>query len=152
MRDWSLASHLGRPKGEVRDELRLAPVGRALAALLGRPVTTLDVVTPEKLPDDDIVLLENLRFAPGEEANDIAFAGALGEHADAYVDDAFGAAHRAHASVSALPELVLATGRPAVAGRLLAREVEVLGGLLRGSRPGRSSRSSAARRSATSWR
>jgi phosphoglycerate kinase len=125
-----LASHLGRPKGEVRDELRLAPVGRALAALLGRPVTTLDVVTPEKLPDDDIVLLENLRFAPGEEANDIAFAGALGEYADAYVDDAFGAAHRAHASVSALPELVLATGRPAVAGRLLAREVEVLGGLL----------------------
>jgi phosphoglycerate kinase len=109
-----VASHLGRPKGEVRDELRLAPVGRALAALLGRSVTTLDVVTPETLPDDDIVLLENLRFAPGEEAN----------------DDAFGAAHRAHASVSALPELVLATGRPAVAGRLLAREVEVLGGLL----------------------
>ena len=125
-----VASHLGRPKGEVRDELRLAPVGRALAVLLGRSVTTLDVVTPEKLPDDDIVLLENLRFAPGEEANDIAFAGALGEYADVYVDDAFGAAHRAHASVSALPELVLATGRPAVAGRLLAREVEVLGGLL----------------------
>ena len=125
-----VASHLGRPKGEVRDELRLAPVGRSLAALLGQPVTTLNVVTPEKLPDDDIVLLENLRFAPGEEANDIAFAGALGEYADVYVDDAFGAAHRAHASVSALPELVLATGRPAVAGRLLAREVEVLGGLL----------------------
>jgi phosphoglycerate kinase len=125
-----VASHLGRPKGEVRDELRLAPVGRALAALLGRSVTTLDVVTPETLPDDDIVLLENLRFAPGEEANDVAFAGALGEYADVYVDDAFGAAHRAHASVSALPELVLATGRPAVAGRLLAREVEVLGGLL----------------------
>jgi phosphoglycerate kinase len=125
-----VASHLGRPKGEVREELRLAPVGRALAGLLDRPVTTLDVVTPETLPDDDIVLLENLRFAPGEEANDVAFAGALAEYADAYVDDAFGAAHRAHASVSALPELVLATGRAAVAGRLLAREVEVLGRLL----------------------
>jgi phosphoglycerate kinase len=125
-----VASHLGRPKGVVRDDLRLAPVGRALADLLGRPVTAIDVVTPEVLPDDDIVLLENLRFAPGEEANDIAFAGALAEYADAYVDDAFGAAHRAHASVSALPELVLATGRDAVAGRLLAREVEVLGQLL----------------------
>jgi len=125
-----VASHLGRPKGEVHEELRLAPVGRTLAALLGRSVTTLDVVTPEKLPDEDIVMLENLRFAPGEEANDVAFAGALGEYADVYVDDAFGAAHRAHASVSALPELVLATGREAVAGRLLAREVEVLGRLL----------------------
>lgn len=125
-----LASHLGRPKGEVHEELRLAPVGRTLEALLDRSVTNLDVVTPEQLPDDDIVMLENLRFAPGEEANDVGFAGALGEYADAYVDDAFGASHRAHASVSALPELVLATGRPAVAGRLLEREVEVLGRLL----------------------
>ncbi len=124
------ASHLGRPKGEVREELRLAPVGHRLAELLDRPVAALESVTPEKLPDDDIVLLENLRFAPGEEANDPAFAGALAEYADVYVDDAFGAAHRAHASVSALPELVLATGRPAVAGRLLANEVEVLGRLL----------------------
>ncbi len=124
------ASHLGRPKGAVREELRLAPVGRRLAELLDRPVTALEIVTPEVLPDDDIVLLENLRFAPGEEANDPAFAGALAEYADAYVDDAFGAAHRAHASVSALPELVLATGRAAVAGRLLANEVEVLGRLL----------------------
>jgi phosphoglycerate kinase len=125
-----IASHLGRPKGEVHEELRLAPVGRTLEALLDRSVTNLDVVTPEQLPDDDIVMLENLRFAPGEEANDVGFAGALGEYADVYVDDAFGAAHRAHASVSALPELVLATGRPAVAGRLLEREVEVLGRLL----------------------
>ena len=125
-----VASHLGRPKGQVHEELRLAPVGRALAHLLGRPVTALDVVTPALLPGDDLVVLENLRFAPGEEANDVAFAGALAEYADAYVDDAFGAAHRAHASVSALPELVLATGRAAVAGRLLAREVEVLSRLL----------------------
>ena len=125
-----LASHLGRPKGEVQEDLRLAPVGRTLEALLDRSVTNLEVVTPEELPDDDIVMLENLRFAPGEEANDVGFAGALGEYADVYVDDAFAAAHRAHASVSALPELVLATGRPAVAGRLLEREVEVLGRLL----------------------
>jgi len=125
-----LASHLGRPKGEARDDLRLAPVGRELGVALGRDVTTLDVVVPEVLPEDDIVLLENLRFAPGEEANDVSFAGALAEYADVYVDDAFGAAHRAHASVSALPELVLATGRAAVAGRLLEREVKVLGRLL----------------------
>lgn len=125
-----LASHLGRPKGEVRDDLRLAPVGRALEELLRRPVTALDTVVPQSLPDAGIVMLENLRFAPGEEANDLAFAGALADYADAYVDDAFGAAHRAHASVSALPELLLASGRPAVAGRLLEREVEVLGRLL----------------------
>ena len=78
----------------------------------------------------DVVLLENLRFHPGEEANDVRFAGQLAELADAYVNDAFGAAHRAHASVSALPDLMLASGRPAAAGRLLQREVEVLGRLL----------------------
>jgi phosphoglycerate kinase len=125
-----IASHLGRPKGEVREDLRLAPVAAALADILGRPVTALDVVTPDTLPDDDLVLLENLRFDPGEEANDIAFAGRLAELADVYVDDAFGAVHRAHASVSALPELLLASGRSAVAGRLLEREVSVLGRLL----------------------
>jgi phosphoglycerate kinase len=74
--------------------------------------------------------LENLRFDPGEEANDPAFAGRLAELADAYVDDAFGAVHRAHASVSALPDLMRASGREAVAGRLLEREVEVLSRLL----------------------
>jgi phosphoglycerate kinase len=125
-----IASHLGRPKGQVVDGLRLGPVGRALAEHLERPVTALDEVTPESLPDDDLILLENLRFDPGEEANDIAFAGLLAEHADAYIDDAFGAVHRAHASVAALPELMLASGRSAVAGRLVAREVEVLGTLL----------------------
>jgi phosphoglycerate kinase len=76
------------------------------------------------------VLLENLRFDPGEEADDPVFAGRLADLADGYVDDAFGAAHRAHASVSALPELMLASGRPAVAGRLMQREVEVLARLL----------------------
>ena len=125
-----LASHLGRPKGQMRDELRLAPAGTRLSTLLERPVTALKETTPPELPDDAVVLLDNLRFDPGEEANDLAFAGRLAELADAYVDDAFGAVHRAHASVSALPELMLATGRPAVAGRLLQREVEVLSTLL----------------------
>jgi phosphoglycerate kinase len=126
----ALASHLGRPKGQTRDDLRLGPVGVRLAELLDRPVTTLDTPVPDGLPADEVVLLENLRFEVGEEANDPEFAGRLAELADAYVDDAFGAAHRAHASVSALPELMIASGRPAVAGRLIQREVEVLSGLL----------------------
>ena len=125
-----LASHLGRPEGEPRDELRLAPVGARLAELLGEPVASLGETAPASLPDAPVVLLENLRFDRGEEADDPAFAGKLADLADAYVDDAFGAAHRSHASVSALPELMLASGRPAVAGRLMQREVEVLSRLL----------------------
>jgi phosphoglycerate kinase len=125
-----LASHLGRPKGEVREELRLAPVGRALEGALGEPVRAIPEVTPAALPDADVLLLENLRFDPGEEANDAGFAGRLADLADAYVDDAFGAAHRAHASVRALPDLMHASGRAAVAGRLLEKEVSVLGRLL----------------------
>ncbi len=126
-----LASHLGRPKGAVDDALTTRGPAERLQELLGRPVTWLPHPVPETSPDDAVVMLDNLRFDPGEEANDLAFAGRLAELADAYVDDAFGAAHRAHASVSALPELMLASGRSAVAGRLLQREVEVLGGLLR---------------------
>jgi len=125
-----LASHLGRPKGEVLEDLRLGPVGARLAELIGEPVSTLAETAPSVLPDEPVVLLENLRFDPGEEANDPSFAGRLAELADAYVDDAFGAAHRSHASVSALPELMLASGRPSVAGRLMQREVEVLSRLL----------------------
>jgi len=134
-----LASHLGRPDGQPADDLRLAPVADRLTELLERDVMPLDdVVGPDveavtnHLEAGDVVLLENLRFDPGEEANDAAFAGRLAELADAYVDDAFGAVHRAHASVAALPELMRASGRPAVAGRLLQREVEVLGRLLAG--------------------
>ena len=132
-----VGSHLGRPKGEPRDDLRLGPVADRLTELLGVEVMALDEVVgdgPEAacahIEPGDVVLLENLRFDPGEEANDVRFAGRLAELADAYVNDAFGAAHRAHASVSALPELMLASGRPAAAGRLLQREVEVLGRLL----------------------
>lgn len=125
-----LASHLGRPKGRVRSDLRMEPVGERLAEMLAMPVVTTEGL-PEVLPAVPLVLLDNLRFDPGEEANDVVFAGRLAEYADVYVDDAFGAAHREHASVSALPELMLASGRPAVAGRLMEREVEVLGKLLR---------------------
>lgn len=137
-----VASHLGRPHGEVREDLRLAPVADSLGELLGLDVMALDEVTGEEaeavcehLGSGEVVLLENLRFDPGEEANAPAFAGRLAELADAYVDDAFGAAHRAHASVSALPELMDASGRPAVAGRLLQREVEVLSKLLHAPEP-----------------
>ena len=125
-----LASHLGRPKGVVHPELSLLPIRDRLAELLGAPVEMAEGPAPPELPDDPIVLLENLRFDEGEEANDVSFAGRLAELADVYVDDAFGAVHRAHASVSALPELMIASGRPAVAGRLLEREVVVLGRLL----------------------
>ncbi len=134
-----LASHLGRPEGRPRDDLRMAPVADRLAQLLDREVMPLDAVVGDDveavtnhLAPGEVVLLENLRFDAGEEADDAGFAGRLAELADAYVDDAFGAAHRAHASVSALPELMRASGRLAVAGRLMQREVEVLGRLLAG--------------------
>ncbi|MFP5309247.1 MAG: phosphoglycerate kinase [Actinomycetes bacterium] len=128
-----LASHLGRPSGDGYEAaFSMAPVGARLAELLGRPVeVSRDVVGPDArakaaaLADGEVVLLENLRFDAGEEANDPAFAAALAGMVDVYVDDAFGAAHRAHASISGVPALV-----PGFAGRLLARELEVLGGLL----------------------
>ena len=105
-------------------------MGERLAELLGEPVVALREPAPDELPDAPVVLLENLRFDPGEEADDPAFAGRLAELADAYVDDAFGAVHRAHASVDALPDLMRSSGRAAVAGRLVEREVEVLSTLL----------------------
>jgi phosphoglycerate kinase len=132
-----VASHLGRPKGEFRDELRTVPVAERLGELLGRDVQPLDEVVGEQvqalcghIEPGDVVYLENLRFDPREEANDTGFAGELADLADVYVDDAFGAVHRAHASVAALPELFLKQGRPAVAGRLLQREVQALSRLL----------------------
>ena len=140
-----IASHLGRPKGKVKEELRMRPVRARLEELLDREVHAIpfpgqasaeNVATDLGELDEGpgappvIALLENLRFDAREEANDTSFAGELAGFADAYVDDAFGAAHRAHASVSALPELMIASGRPAVAGRLLQKEVEVLSTLL----------------------
>lgn len=132
-----VASHLGRPKGQVREDLRLAPVAARLAELLGREVRALPVVTGPQaeaaahaLAPGRVLYLENLRFDPREERDDPAFAAELAALADAYVDDAFGAVHRAHASVHALPRLLLERGRPVAAGRLLQREVAALSRLL----------------------
>jgi phosphoglycerate kinase len=137
-----VASHLGRPKGHVRDELRLAPVANRLAELLDRDVQALDQVVGDDVAavcshvgPGDVVLLENLRFDPREEQNDPAFAAELADLADAYVDDAFGAVHRAHGSVQALPQTFRERGRPIAAGRLLEREVEALSRLDEPDRP-----------------
>ncbi|HEX78050.1 MAG TPA: phosphoglycerate kinase [Dehalococcoidia bacterium] len=124
-----LCSHLGRPKGRVAEELRLAPVARRLSQLLGQPVAVArDCVGPEaeaaaaQLKDGEVLLLENLRFHPEEEANDPGFAQALARLADLFVNDAFGASHRAHASVVGVAEQL-----PAVAGLLMEKELEALG-------------------------
>jgi phosphoglycerate kinase len=128
----AVCSHLGRPKGQRVDDLSLAPCAARLSELLGRPVDLLtDCVGPEvearvrALGPGEIVMLENLRFHPDEEADDGAFADRLAAGFTKYVDDAFGAAHRAHASTHAVARRL-----DACAGLLLAREVEVLGGLL----------------------
>jgi len=127
-----LASHLGRPKGKVVPELRMDPVAARLAELLGRPVGKADdCVGPEVeaavagLASGDLLLLENLRFHAEETANDPVFAGELATLADVYVNDAFGTAHRAHASTVGVPQVL-----PGVAGLLMARELEILGRLL----------------------
>jgi phosphoglycerate kinase len=133
-----LASHLGRPKGKVNDALRLKPVADRLAQLLGRPVRmTGDAlgagvqVAVDKLRPGDLLMLENLRFHAEEEANDPEFAAALAGFADLYVNDAFGAAHRAHASTEGITRHL-----PAVAGLLMEREVDALSRLLhRPARP-----------------
>lgn len=124
-----LMSHLGRPKGRAREDLRLRPVGERLAELLGRPVRVLDdCVGPQvesavaAMREGDVVLLENLRFHPEEEANDAGFAQALARLGDLYVSDAFGAAHRAHASTVGVTQYL-----PAVAGFLMERELAFLG-------------------------
>ena len=125
-----LASHFGRPKGKPNPGMSLAPVATRLAELLGQPVTfASDCVGPEaekavkEAPEGGVVLLENLRFHAEEEKNDEAFARQLCKLCDVYVNDAFGAAHRAHASVEALVKLVPAAG----AGLLMERELKYLG-------------------------
>jgi phosphoglycerate kinase len=133
-----VASHLGRPKGQVDEKYRIAPAGDRLAELLGRDVQALDEVVGDEVTavcshigPGEVVLLENLRFDPREEQNDPGFAAELADLADVYVDDAFGAVHRAHASVSSLPQVFRERERPIAAGRLLQREVEALSRLLR---------------------
>ena len=127
-----LCSHLGRPKGKPDPQFSLAPVAVRLGELLGTSVQLspevagfVSVQMSQSLDPGDLMLIENLRFDPGEETDDPAFASSLCDLGDVYVDDAFGAAHRSHASIVGPPRAL-----PSAAGRLLAREVEVLGGLL----------------------
>ncbi|MGI6363099.1 MAG: phosphoglycerate kinase [Bacillota bacterium] len=127
-----LVSHLGRPKGTVKDELRLDPVARQLEKLLGAPVAKVDTAIGEEaqqavsaLKDGDVLLLENIRFYPGEEKNEPAFARELAQLADIFVNDAFGTAHRAHASTVGVADYL-----PAYAGLLMEREIQMLGQVL----------------------
>ncbi|HZG75350.1 MAG TPA: phosphoglycerate kinase [Paenibacillus sp.] len=124
-----LASHLGRPKGEVVEEMRLTPAATRLSELLGKPVAKVDeAVGPaaqaavDALKDGDVLLLENVRFYKGEEKNDPDLAKQFAALADLYVNDAFGAAHRAHASTEGIARLL-----PAVSGLLMEKELAVLG-------------------------
>ena len=127
-----LLAHLGRPKGRRDPFASLVPVRERLEVLLGAPVGWADdcigdaaVAATRQLADGDVMLCENVRYHPGEELNDPAFAAELALLADVYVNDAFGAAHRAHASTEGVAHLL-----PAAAGRLLQRELEALGSLL----------------------
>ncbi|MGE7091719.1 phosphoglycerate kinase [Lysinibacillus sp. NPDC048646] len=124
-----LASHLGRPKGEVKEDMRLTAVGIRLAMLMGKPIAKLDESIGEvveaavaNMQNGDIILLENVRFHAGEEKNDPALAEQFASVADIYVNDAFGAAHRAHASTEGIAKHI-----PAVSGFLMEKELEVLG-------------------------
>lgn len=124
-----LASHLGRPKGQVVEELRLTPVAKRLSELLGKEVKKTDEAYGEavqaevaQMNDGDVLLLENVRFYPGEEKNDPELAKNFAALADIYVNDAFGAAHRAHASTEGIAHHL-----PAVSGLLMEKELEVLG-------------------------
>lgn len=124
-----LCSHLGRPKGQVADEFKMDPVATHLSGLLGRPVSKLDdCVGPQVAAaidagkPGDLFLLENTRFHPEETANDPAFARQLASLADVYVNDAFGSAHRAHASTEGVTHYL-----PAVSGFLMEKELEFLG-------------------------
>ena len=127
-----VATHMGRPKGQVVESLRVAPLAARLSELLGVEVAVAPAVVGDEvralaqvLKPGQVLMLENVRFEPGEEANDPGFAGQLAGLADAYVNDAFGAAHRAHASTEGVAHLL-----PAAAGLLMQKEVEVLGGVL----------------------
>ncbi|TAA71944.1 phosphoglycerate kinase [Planococcus salinarum] len=127
-----LASHLGRPKGEVNEEMRLAAAGARLSELLHKDVKSLEESIGEKVENEinqmqesDILLLENVRFHAGEEKNDEKLAKAFADLADVFVNDAFGAAHRAHASTAGIAKYL-----PSVSGLLLEKELEVLGSAL----------------------
>ncbi|PYE44529.1 phosphoglycerate kinase [Paenibacillus barcinonensis] len=133
-----LASHMGRPKGEVVESMRLTPAAERLSELLGKPVIKADDSVGEAVKaqiaamnDGDVLLLENVRFHAGEEKNDPELAKQFAELADVFVNDAFGAAHRAHSSTEGIAHLL-----PAVSGLLMEKELEVLGkALLNPERP-----------------
>lgn len=127
-----LASHFGRPKGQVVEEMRLTPVAAHLSGLLGREVTKLDdsvgaevKAAVERMEQGDVLLLENVRFHAGEEKNDPELAKSFAELADLFVNDAFGTAHRAHASTAGIAQYI-----PAVAGLLMEKEIRFMGGAL----------------------
>src|SRR6516162_9182552 len=128
-----LAAHLGRPKGKREPSMSLRPVAAKLADLLGRPVAFVDDCigdkaekTAEALKPGDILLLENVRYYNEEEANDPAFAEKLAKLADVYVNDAFGSAHRAHASTEGVARILKARGGQCAAGLLMERELKFL--------------------------
>ncbi|EST55495.1 phosphoglycerate kinase [Brevibacillus panacihumi W25] len=127
-----LASHFGRPKGQVVEEMRLTPVAAHLSALLGKEVTKLGDSVGEEvkaavagMKNGDVLLLENVRFHPGEEKNDPELAKSFAELADLFVNDAFGTAHRAHASTAGIAQYI-----PAVSGLLMEKEIRFMGGAL----------------------
>ena len=127
-----LCSHMGRPKGEFNPKYSLAPVAKRLSELLGKEVTlAADVVGPDAqakaaaLKDGEVLLLENVRFHKEEEKNDPAFAKQLASLAEIYVNDAFGTAHRAHASTAGVADYL-----PAVCGYLIQKEISIMGGAL----------------------
>jgi len=129
-----LAAHLGRPKGKREPSMSLRPVAARLADLLGRPVAFVDDCIGEKvektvgiMQPGDLLLLENVRYYEEEEANDHAFAEKLARVADLYVNDAFGAAHRAHASTEGVARVVAKRGGQCAAGLLMERELKFLG-------------------------
>jgi phosphoglycerate kinase len=132
-----LASHLGRPKGAPNPKYTLRPVQVRLGELLGNPVVLAsDCIGAQvekqvaALQDGDVLLIENLRFHAQEEANDPSFCKELAALADVYVNDAFGAAHRAHASTAGIAHVLRSESRPAVAGYLMKKELDYLGGAL----------------------
>jgi phosphoglycerate kinase len=129
-----LISHLGRPKGKWNEEFSLRPVAVRLEKVSGQPVKFVaDIVGPDAraavdaLKPSEILLLENVRFLPGEETNDSKLSEALAALADVYVNDAFGSAHRAHASTAGVAEVMKNEGKKAVAGFLMEKELKFLG-------------------------
>ncbi|MBV9110231.1 MAG: phosphoglycerate kinase [Gemmatimonadetes bacterium] len=132
-----LLSHFGRPKGKPVPEMSLRPAAARLGELLHRAVVFYGetvgagaVEATRRLGDGDVLLLENTRFYPGEEKNDMDLARQMAELGDVFVNDAFGAAHRAHSSTAGVAEVMKGEGKPVVAGFLMARELEYLGGAL----------------------